>query len=230
MNKLIFVISIIFQLSILFSSCNLGDIFDSTEIEEDFEDEVMDDKILLFLLGDSSAEIRSEGENSYLYLELNNADYPDNQIIFGYDNCDSVLSGFYTISFDLYIEEIDSTGIISALVSTSDYSTHDPQYLFFSNDGSDYIFHGGTNDYPFTYDIYHDGRYADRIQINTGEWISVEIEPDTRRDENPSYTDVNIGVDSFSVRSFDASILQRSLFEVRSGTVKIRIDNYTITS
>ncbi len=214
---------------ILFSTCNLQDLSNKrVEFLEDFEDNEVDDQLSLLIMGEGFGEIEIENDNTYLSLELTNSYFPENMIMFGYKEFNGVLPYKYDISFDLFIEEFEENAIISALISTEKHKRDDSQYLFFSKNEGENIIHSGMKDVPFNSDFY-DGRFwTDTGSFNLSEWIHVEINSITAKDEEPRYHEVSFLDYELSIRTFNASPMQSFAISIDSGLAKVRLDNISI--
>ena len=225
MQKKTFRVNCIFTavVILLFSSCSFSDFQDrfSAGLSEDFENGEINERLFLYTAGESRAAVEFDGSNHYLSLNLDAGDYPDNLIILGYENCDATIPWGYTISYDLYIEQIDTTGKIAQRISTSYFLNHQPVNLEFYRNGTDYV-------YSAEWDWYYNYSYKDQVIFTPGQWIHVDIKTDTDKGEDPSYHIIRIAPYETQVRMFDALPFQCCFFEISGGVVKVRIDNLNI--
>ncbi len=231
-KSLVFIIFLV-SISIFLNSCNiLPDLgLEDDFVLEDFETENGDNNLAFFSIGTPTGEIRTEGDNNYLYVNCPAGTGPEDRAVFTYDNMAYSLAGSYTIQFDILIESMDETAMIDIKLLTPTITYYPADFLkFFFFEGQLGCHHRQNRTHPTI--IGDEPHYFDSPDWqNFGEWIHVVIDVDdlgiVEGDPMRNHT-VQVGSSTRYERSEDCPILQNTFIEAHSGAVAFRIDNYRI--
>ena len=212
-------------------SCNFVELAQlySGGVEETFENGDINDMLSLYSLGDSEWEIKQEGGNSYLRCAVTGGTAQTDRIIFAFNKMKSTLPFEYTINYDIYFEQIDSTAMVAHRFLLP------PHYLRFyvyedelyadAYDGIEHPAYGG----------YQGVECLSGVPMNI--WLPVEIEvkegnssstPEDDRNPRKYTIHVNNSSASISDQVRKCSYSQQTFIEAHSGAVTFRIDNFKI--